>query len=181
VGALVWQVGRADPDLLEERSRQAENVEPWDKAVIQAYSVLLVALLAISALDSGRLGWSVVPLWLQLLGWALLCTAAAVIWHVMAVNTYLSSWARIQEDREHAVVAEGLYAHVRHPMYLGIIIGFLALPLALASYWSSVPGLLIVGVFVYRTAKEDRMLREGLSGYGEYASRVRHRLLPGIW
>jgi protein-S-isoprenylcysteine O-methyltransferase Ste14 len=181
VGALVLRMARTDPELLEERNREAENVEPWDKAVIRIYSVLLAVLQAVAALDSGRLGWSAVPLWLQLLGWVLLCVAAVVIWHVMTVNTYLSCWARIQEDRGHAVVAEGLYGHVRHPMYLGVIIGFLAIPLALASYWSAIPGLLIVAVFVYRTVREDRMLRERLPGYGDYADRVHHRLLPGIW
>jgi protein-S-isoprenylcysteine O-methyltransferase Ste14 len=34
---------------------------------------------------------------------------------------------------------------------------------------------------VYRTAREDRMLMQGLPGYEEYAQKVRYRLLPGIW
>jgi protein-S-isoprenylcysteine O-methyltransferase Ste14 len=99
----------------------------------------------------------------------------------MAVNAYLSSWARIQEDRGQVVVTEGLYATVRHPMYLGIAIGFAGIPLALGSWWALIPGLMIVGLFVYRTAREDRMLRQKLPGYEEYAAKVRHRLLPGIW
>jgi protein-S-isoprenylcysteine O-methyltransferase Ste14 len=32
-----------------------------------------------------------------------------------------------------------------------------------------------------RTWFEDRMLRAGLPRYQEYASDVRHRLVPGIW
>jgi protein-S-isoprenylcysteine O-methyltransferase Ste14 len=99
----------------------------------------------------------------------------------MAVNAYLSSWARIQEDRGQVVVTEGLYGYVRHPMYLGITIGFAGVPLALGSWWALIPGLMIVGVFVYRTAREDRMLRQKLPGYADYAEKVRHRLLPGIW
>jgi protein-S-isoprenylcysteine O-methyltransferase Ste14 len=181
VGALAWRLARADPDLLEERNREADDVEPWDKTVIRIYSVLLVALLVITALDSGRQGWSAVPVWLQLLGWALLCVAASVVWHVVTVNTYLSSWARIQDERDHTVVSEGLYGYVRHPMYSAIILGFLVMPLALASYWAVIPGALIGGVFVYRTEREDRMLRQDLPGYGDYAVRVRYRLAPGIW
>ena len=178
---LVWRLARSDPDLLRERNRRAENVEPWDKAVMGCYTGLLMVLLALSALDSGRFRWSAVPVWVQLLGWGLLCAAGTIIWHVMAVNAYLSSWARIQEDRGQVVVTEGLYGTVRHPMYLGIAIGFVGTPLALGSWWALIPGLMIVGVFVYRTAREDRMLRQKLPGYEEYAEQVRHRLLPGIW
>jgi protein-S-isoprenylcysteine O-methyltransferase Ste14 len=32
-----------------------------------------------------------------------------------------------------------------------------------------------------RTGLEDRMLQNGLAGYREYATRVRYRLIPGIW
>ena len=28
---------------------------------------------------------------------------------------------------------------------------------------------------------EDRMLQNALNGYEEYASRVRYRLIPGVW
>jgi protein-S-isoprenylcysteine O-methyltransferase Ste14 len=181
VVTLVWRLARSDPDLLRERNRTAENVEPWDKAVMGCYTGLLMVLLALSALDSGRFRWSAVPVWVQLLGWLLLCVAGTIIWHVMAVNAYLSSWARIQEDRGQVVVTEGLYGYVRHPMYLGIAIGFVGLPLALGSWWALIPDWMIVGLFVYRTAREDRMLRQKLPGYEGYAAKVRHRLLPGIW
>jgi protein-S-isoprenylcysteine O-methyltransferase Ste14 len=32
-----------------------------------------------------------------------------------------------------------------------------------------------------RTAKEDRVLREKLEGYADYAQQVRYRLFPGVW
>jgi protein-S-isoprenylcysteine O-methyltransferase Ste14 len=137
--------------------------------------------LALAVLDSGRFHWSVVSPWAQLLGWGALCFAGAIVWHVMGVNAYLSSYARIQEDRGQVVVTQGLYGVVRHPMYLGIVVAFLGLPLALASWCALIPGALIAALFVYRTAREDRMLHEKLDGYLEYAARVRYRLLPGVW
>ena len=42
-------------------------------------------------------------------------------------------------------------------------------------------GLMIDGLFVVRTAKEDQMLREELPGYADYARRVRYRLVIGLW
>jgi len=38
-----------------------------------------------------------------------------------------------------------------------------------------------VGVLVRRTILEDRFLHRELAGYQEYARKVRHRLVPGIW
>ena len=37
------------------------------------------------------------------------------------------------------------------------------------------------GLFILRTALEDRTLRNELSGYREYSARVRYRLAPGLW
>jgi protein-S-isoprenylcysteine O-methyltransferase Ste14 len=88
---------------------------------------------------------------------------------------------RIQEDRNHRVVAKGPYRIVRHPMYAGVILGVLGLPLALGSWWALIPAGLLSGLFVVRTALEDQMLLRQLPGYAEYAQRTRHRLLPGIW
>ena len=42
-------------------------------------------------------------------------------------------------------------------------------------------GLTIIVLFVRRAAIEDKMLREELDGYTEYAATVRYRLVPGIW
>jgi protein-S-isoprenylcysteine O-methyltransferase Ste14 len=34
---------------------------------------------------------------------------------------------------------------------------------------------------LYRTITEDQILQVELAGYSDYATRVRWRLLPGIW
>ena len=179
--SLTLWMSQRDPALIRERTRVADNVEPWDRALIRVYTALLLALLALAALDSGRFRWSTVPVWAQLAGWGALCLAGAIVWHVMGVNTYLSSYARIQEDRGQVVVTQGLYGLVRHPMYLGLALAFTGLPLALASWWALIPGVLIAALFVYRTAREDQMLHVKLDGYRDYAARVRYRLLPGVW
>jgi protein-S-isoprenylcysteine O-methyltransferase Ste14 len=57
----------------------------------------------------------------------------------------------------------------------------LSVPLALGSWWALVPGVLIVFLFILRTALEDRTLMEELPGYKQYAEQVRYRLAPGIW
>ena len=39
----------------------------------------------------------------------------------------------------------------------------------------------LVAALIRRTALEDRMLRQNLAGYGDYARSVRFRLIPGLW
>jgi protein-S-isoprenylcysteine O-methyltransferase Ste14 len=51
----------------------------------------------------------------------------------------------------------------------------------LGSLWALIPAGLTVIVTVVRTVLEDRTLQEELTGYREYAAKVRFRLLPGIW
>ena len=181
VSILVWRLSKLNPELVRERNRPAANAEAWDRMVMGIYGVILVVLLIVSALDGGRYVWSAVPLGVQMIGWIFLTVAGVLVWHVMMTNAYLSSWARIQEDRGQVVIQEGMYRRIRHPMYLGIIIGFVGIPLVLSSWWAMIPSIVIVGLFVYRTYREDQMLIDGLAGYSEYIEKVRYRLLPRIW
>lgn len=180
-GLLFWRMSTVNPDLVRERNRPAEVAEPWDRAVMGIYTIFLVVLMVVAALDGGRYGWSDIPRVIQAVGWVLLVAACLIIWHVMMTNAYLSSWARIQDDRGQVVVRDGLYGYIRHPMYAGILIAFLALPMVLNSWWSMLPAVIIIGIFIYRTYREDRMLLESLEGYAEYQQEVRYRLIPGIW
>ena len=107
IALYVW-FRKADPDLMRERNRPSKVAEAWDRAVVSIYNVLIIILLFLAALDSGRFQWSVVPLSAQIISWLLLFWAGLIIWHVMSTNAYLSSWARIQEDRGQVVVKEGL-------------------------------------------------------------------------
>jgi protein-S-isoprenylcysteine O-methyltransferase Ste14 len=170
-----------DPDQLRERRRQGANTKDWDKVILGLYSVLLVILFPVCAWDAGRSQASPLPLWWKGFGWFGMALAGGLILRVMAANTFASRTARIQEDRGQAVVSGGPYCFVRHPMYLGIIVYFVCVPLALGSKWGLLPAAAICALFVVRTGLEDRMLTGELPGYAEYTRRTRYRLLPGIW
>lgn len=180
LGFMVWGL-IYNPDLLRERSRVAENVKIWDKWINGLYALLLVGLLILSGLDAVRFKWTSMPYIIQIAAGMLLVLAAWLIFRTIAENAYLSRWARIQDDRGQQVISTGPYAVVRHPMYAGIMVLMVCMPLSLGSWWGLLPGVLIGVLFVVRTILEDRMLMDELDGYRDYAANVRYRIVPGIW
>jgi protein-S-isoprenylcysteine O-methyltransferase Ste14 len=175
----VWAM-RKNPEVVNERGKM-QNMKPWDKTLMTIYTVMLFVLFAVAGLDAGRFGWSVVPIALQVMGFATLILALAVTYWVMATNPFLATIVRIQDERGHYVVTTGPYRYVRHPMYAMIFWMYPGIVLGLGSWLALIPATVIVIVIVIRTALEDRMLQTELPGYIEYAQHTRYRLVPGVW
>jgi len=169
-----------NPEMINERGRIGPNAKNWDKVLGAFYTLFLVATFVIAGLDE-RFGWSAAPLWAKVLGGIGFVVSLLITFWVMATNTYLSTIVRIQEERGHTTVTSGPYRFVRHPMYVGILLMSMGMPLLLGSWWAMIPGALIVVWVIIRTALEDRTLQAELGGYQEYAARVKYRLIPGIW
>ena len=172
---------KKSPELLKERMSTKKDAKSWDKKIIRVYTLLLMTMLAVAGLDAVRLRWSHVPLSLKIAGFSGFIPAFLLVFWTMTENAYLSQVVRIQKDRDHRVCTTGPYKYVRHPMYVGIILLILCLPLALGSFYALIPGLLIALLFILRTFLEDKTLHAELPGYKEYADRVRYKLIPGIW
>jgi protein-S-isoprenylcysteine O-methyltransferase Ste14 len=170
-----------NPALLADRSeglRQA-GAKPWDRPVVMVMSVFYLATMIVGGLDA-RWEWSRdVPLAIYLTGLLLFILSWVVFLWAMASNPFFSESVRIQP--EHQVAVGGPYRVVRHPGYAGACLGFMATPLLLGSWWAFIPAILATATYVLRTALEDRTLQAELTGYTEYAARVRYRLAPGIW
>ena len=179
-GVVAWWK-KHSPDLLKERMSHNKDAKSWDKLIMLIYSLLLIIALAIPGLDAVRFRWSSVPFAAKVLGFlGYLPSLGFALW-AMKENAFLSDVARIQRERGHAVCRSGPYRFVRHPMYAGVILAFLCFPLSLGSLYAYIPISLIAILFILRTSLEDRMLRNELPGYKEYARDVRFRLLPGVW
>jgi protein-S-isoprenylcysteine O-methyltransferase Ste14 len=171
---------RKDRELLRRRLAIEEEGETQivHKVFFALIRVLAIAMLAVAGLDR-RYGWSDVPLPLALGGCFAVGAGVYFIFRVFRENTYCSS---IIELRQHqTVVATGPYRFVRHPMYTGVLLGVVAMPLALGSYPAATFVLPIVAVFVVRILAEERFLSAGLPGYAAYMDQTRKRLVPGVW
>lgn len=169
-----------DPALLERRKK----VGPWaekrslQKVVISLCIVVFLAVLVLSPLD-WRFGWSHVLVWVSLLGDALVALGLMIDLRVFAENSYGAS--TIEKMEGQTLITTGPYALVRHPMYVGVLIMFFGIPLALGSWWGILPVLATVPILMLRIVDEEKMLRGELKGYETYMRDVRYRLLPGVW
>jgi protein-S-isoprenylcysteine O-methyltransferase Ste14 len=183
VAALSIWLKKHDPELFKERMsvQDKKNVKKWDKYIMHAFTVIILSLFVVAALDAVRFQWSQVPLLIKVFGFLGLIPIFILFFLVMRENTYLSEMVRIQDDRGHHVCTTGPYKYVRHPMYLGIIIALACLPLALGSLYAFIPASLAIILFIIRTSLEDKTLQNELPGYKEYAQNVRYRLIIGVW
>jgi len=176
VASFLW----IDPDLARERMRPGGKKPP---AALWLFTGLMFVHWIAAGLDRGRFHFSdTVPDWLQAAGLVAMAAGYAVCLWAMRVNRFFSSVIRIQSDRGQYVVTSGPYGLVRHPGYTCGIVVILASGIALGS-WLATALIVVTTVpfLLYRTVAEDRVLQAELAGYRDYASRVRWRLLPGVW
>ena len=102
-----------------------------------------------------------------------------MVYRVFKENSFGS--ATIEIGKEQKVITPGPYAIVRNPMYLCAAVYFIAMSLALGSYWGLIPAVLTILGLVWRLFDEEKFLAQSLPGYPEYCAKVRWHLIPGIF
>ena len=172
--------GVLDDDLARERFRPPSKGA--DAVALRWIRLSALAGLIFAPLDSGRLHWSPeVPALIRVVGIAGFLIGFWLVLHAMRANRFFSAVIRIQGERGHQVVDQGPYAIVRHPGYLGMLIVSPMAVLAIGSWWALVPAGMYTALIARRIVVEDQFLRANLAGYEQYAVRVQHRVIPGVW
>jgi protein-S-isoprenylcysteine O-methyltransferase Ste14 len=176
---------RVNPLLLRERARlPIHGDQPWtDRLLVLAVLATgFLGLPVIAGVDVFR--WHLLPRPTPLLGDAGL-VLFALGWGIKSLalraNAFATTVVRLQSERAHAVVESGVYAVVRHPFYAADPLILVGVGLWLESYAAVLCAVIPVALMVARLRLEERFLRRELSGYGDYMTRVRHRLIPGVW
>jgi protein-S-isoprenylcysteine O-methyltransferase Ste14 len=177
----LW-LARIDPALLAERMNpMMQGAQPAsDKIFMVVFGFAALSWFILIGLER-RANVSDMPVALQTLGLLLLVLSTGFVLWVMRENSFAAPVIKIQTERGHRVISSGPYAWVRHPMYSGTILFFAGMPLLLGSWWGLIMAPLFVVLFGFRARLEERALVAGLPGYADYLTRVRYRLIPGIW
>ena len=174
---VLYYLLKNDPALLQRRMRMREKESVQRRIIVLSLVYFLVAF-SLPGFDV-RFGWSNVPAWVSLVADVLVFIGYMTFVWVLMVNSYLSRVVEVEAGQK--VVSTGPYAIVRHPMYAGISLMYVATPVALGSFWALIPAVFIVPLLIARIRNEEQVLLRDLSGYAEYTQKVKYRLLPGVW
>ena len=166
-----------NPGLLRKRLNAKEK-ESEQKTVV-ALSGLLFIISFVTAGLNWRFDWWLLPDWTVWTAAGLFILSYILYAEVLRENEYLSRTIEVQEGQK--VIDTGLYGIVRHPMYMATVIMFLSMPLVLGSPISFIIMLGYIPVIAKRIRNEEEVLTNGLDGYKEYKTRVKHKVLPFIW
>jgi protein-S-isoprenylcysteine O-methyltransferase Ste14 len=178
--AVTFDLAQRDPRLLERRMSGGPfaEKETTQKIIMSLTSLGFIGLIVVPALDR-RFAWSHMPLYVVLIGDAMVAFGFLGVFFVFRANTFTS--ATIELAPEQSVISIGPYALVRHPMYAGGLVLLAGVPMALGSWWGLLIMVAMVPALIWRLLDEEKFLARNLPGYPEYQNKVRYRLLPGVW
>ena len=179
LGQLLY-VGAVNPQVLVHRAWLKKGTETWDWVWLGVFTPAFLAIPAVAAFDANS-GSSPLPPWTEPTGLVFFLLGLGLFLRAMGENPFFEKTVRIQSERGHHVIDSGPYRFVRHPGYVGLLAWIISFPPLLASERAFIPAAVTIVAVVVRTALEDRTLHAKLPGYADYATRVRFRLVPGLW
>lgn len=173
---------KKSPKLLNEREKVQEGTKQFDKYIILTYFLFAIVITPLVAGIDRRLNLiETLPFFYLYIAIILYIFLAIFSLWSMLHNSFFEGTVRIQKEKNHHVINTGPYKIVRHPGYLGMLLGSIALPLALGSVLAFIPLFIMIVLIVVRTYFEDITLQKELTGYSEYCEEVKYRLITFVW
>lgn len=102
---------------------------------------------------------------------------AITLFGVVSLGSSLTATPLPKEEA--ALRTTGMYAIVRHPIYLGLILIGVGLSLPAGSVFTVIACVLLIALLSYKARFEERLLIAKFPQYQDYASRV-GRLIPFV-
>ncbi len=159
---VYWQIIKA----ASTKTKTTQRLEPAASRILRALAFLVVIVLL--AAPRIPLGWLYLQLWPSgiwpfAVGAAV--TVAGLLFAVWARQHLGSNWSRsVTIKQGHDLITTGPYALVRHPIYTGILTGFLGTAIALSQVRGIIAFVLVFLVFWAKLRMEEKWMR---SQFGE--------------
>lgn len=157
---LVWLLLARTPPL-----RRAPSLVARGFGFVGAF--LGVAILYLP-LGTPPLGWILISDGLLLIGFT---TSVAI------VSQLGKAFAIMPEAR--LLVTHGVYAHVRHPLYVAEITGLIGNIILFRQPWAVLIGVVVIGLQLVRCHYEEQVLEATFPEYADYRART-WRFIPGV-
>ena len=170
-GAALFTAGNLSPGVREDRGNR------W---VIVAFALIGILDGYLPAYSDRRELWTIDGDTIRWAGVVLFAAGSALrIWPVFVLGRRFSGLVAIQPG--HTLVTSGVYGVIRHPSYLGLLVGSLGWGLAFRSGLGVVLAALLMPPVLARIRAEERLLHTQFGGeYDTYCARTA-RLIPGLY
>ena len=155
--------------------KTTQRLEPAASRIARALVFLIaIVLLCVERIPIAWLYRAILPqsLWTFWLG--AVVTVAGLLFAVWARQHLGANWSRsVTIKQDHQLIVSGPYALVRHPIYTGILTGFLGSIIALGQVRGVIAFVLVFLVLWYKLRMEEEWMR-GQFGttYENYAQHV---------
>jgi protein-S-isoprenylcysteine O-methyltransferase Ste14 len=165
---LYWQVKARN-------TKETQRLEPISSRIVRSLAFLCaIALLMVPQIPAPWLYWQFLPqgYWAFYSGAVL--TSAGLLFAVWARAYLGTNWSRsVTIKQDHELIVGGPYALVRHPIYTGIIAGFLGSTIALGQVRGLIALALVSLALWAKLRMEEKWIREQFgASYEAYSQRV---------
>ncbi len=171
-----------DPETAQRRLAGGER-DPTQRKIIRSSWLPFLLVTTAPGFDY-RFHWTreglvPVPAWASIAADFLALAGVLLIAWTISVNRHAARTIRVEEGQQ--VISSGPYRLVRHPMYAGLILAQLAMPIAMGSIVTLPLFVLLIPFYLVRLLHEEKVLSRDLPGYTDYCQRTRYRLVPFLW
>jgi len=162
--------------------KETERKESMPSRLIRFASILTaVVLLGIRSIPLGLLDERFLPMGVTGFWIGAGFTLIGLLFSVWARNHLGNNWSQVVAIKEgHQLITSGPYAFVRHPIYSGLLLGFVGSAVALGQWRGLLAVALVFGVLRSKLRLEEKWLRVQFGdSYDSYCRRVR-ALVPYV-
>lgn len=183
IGAVSWFVIRLPHQIKSWKTKTRIDRRSTLEKVLLTCSFTGLGIIPFFYVISGMPRFADYP-FQPMLAWLGAAVFAASLWLFFRVHRELGrNWSDSLEVREqHKLVTDGLYRHMRHPMYTAFFLWAVAQALLLPNWFAGLSGLVGFGtLFLFRVGREEQMMLDNFGeDYRAYMKRTA-RLIPGIY
>ena len=173
---LMWGIYLIYWWLKSSDVKESERKESMPSRIVRfGVIVLAIVLLASPQISFVFLGDHFLELGTARFWLGCLLTGVGLLFSVWGRRHLGKNWSQVVAIKEdHELITSGPYSLVRHPIYSGLLLGFVGSAVALGQVRGLIAVGLIFGVLWYKLRFEEKLLREHFGkAYQEYCVRVK--------